>query len=160
MSRTHVFNPDDALRTPEGRVFTAERNAAAWEHIYSELEAIMAAPNAEMCLYVVMGVQGSGKTTWVKEHRESLGAAAVILDAALPARAHRARALAIAARYDCRTVGVWIRVPLDQAIAQNASRPADEVVPESALRSVFNALEPPSRDEGFDRVVIVDPATA
>ena len=35
-----VFNPDDYLQTPEGRVYTDERNAAAWERIYSELEAL------------------------------------------------------------------------------------------------------------------------
>jgi hypothetical protein len=82
MSRPRVFNPDDYLRTSEGRVFTAERNAAAWEQIYSELEAILAAPIPEICLYIVMGVQGSGKTTWIEANRAALGSAAVILDAA------------------------------------------------------------------------------
>ena len=155
MSLPRVFNPDDYLQTPEGRIFSAERNEAAWEQIYSDLQRILDT-TSESCLYVVMGVQGSGKTTWIQKNRAALGSEAVIIDAALPARRHRARALAIATQSGRRAIGVWIQVPLHQALAQNALRPADEVVPGAALRSVFSLLEPPSRDEGFDEVFIID----
>src|SRR5262249_33600093 len=147
------FNPDDYLQTSDGRVFSEERNAVAWERIYADLQRILEASVEDICLYVVMGVQGSGKTTWIQKNREALGSKAVIVDAALPARRHRARVLAIARGCGRRTIGVWIQVPLNRALAQNAMRPADEVVPEPALRSVFNLLEPPSRDEGFDEVL-------
>jgi hypothetical protein len=34
-----VFNPDDYLQTEAGRVFTEERNAAAWERMFAETVA-------------------------------------------------------------------------------------------------------------------------
>jgi predicted kinase len=78
-----------------------------------------------------------------------------LLDAALPARRHRSRALALAKRFDVRAVAVWINVPLERALAQNAQRPPDQAVPEFALRSVFIMLEPPAVDEGFHEVIEV-----
>ena len=88
-----VFNPDDYLNTPEGRVFTNERNAVAWENLYSEMEAVFRTATSDTCLFVVMGVQGAGKTTWIRNNHEALGDSAVFLDAALPARRHRVRAV-------------------------------------------------------------------
>jgi hypothetical protein len=42
-----------------------------------------------------------------------------------------------------------------RALAQNAARPTDEVVPDLAVRSVFSMLETPSEEEGFDEVIVV-----
>lgn len=150
-----VCNPDDHLWTPAGRVYTEERNAAAWERLYADLEALFARCGRDGTFYVVMGVQGAGKTTWIRRHHGALGPTAVFLDAAVPAARHRARALALAKRFDLRTVGVWVDTPLETALARNAQRLADEVVPESALRSVFSLIEPPTVGEGFDEVRVV-----
>ncbi len=35
------LNPDHYLQTGAGRVFTAERNAAAWEQLYRDLTAAL-----------------------------------------------------------------------------------------------------------------------
>jgi predicted kinase len=102
-----------------------------------------------------MGAQGAGKTAWIRKNRAVLGPSAVILDAALPARRHRSRALELAKRFGIPAAAVWIDTPLEQALAQNAARPADEVVPEAAVRSVFGLLEAPTRDEGFDEVIVI-----
>jgi predicted kinase len=159
MLRTpRVFNPDDYLWTPNGRVFTAERNAAAWEEMYTDLEALFRAAAPETRFFIVMGVQGGGKTTWVRAHCDVLGPHAVFMDAAVPAKRHRARAVALATRFGVRTTAVWIDTPLERALAQNAQRPADEVVPESAVRSVFSLLEAPTVDEGFDEVIMMSEA--
>ena len=72
-----VFNPDDYLQTPEGRVYTDERNAAAWERSYSELEALFREATQETHFFIVIGVQGSGKTTWIQRHLVSLGPSAI-----------------------------------------------------------------------------------
>ena len=152
----HVLNPDDYLRGPEGlRVFTHERNEAAWEKLYADLERLLSGATPETRLFVVMGVQGGGKTTWVRENQALLGPSAVVLDAALPAERHRARALSLAKRSGVRAVGVWVKTSLELALARNTARPADEVVPEEAIRSVFGLLEGPSHEEGFDEVMVV-----
>ena len=153
-----VFNPDDYLQTPEGRVYTDERNAAAWERIYSELEALFREATQETRFFIVIGVQGSGKTTWIKRNLVSLGPSAICLDAALPAKRHRARALALAQRFEVNAIAVWINVPLERALEQNAKRAPDEVVPEVALRSVFGLIETPTLEEGFLEVIEVTSA--
>jgi hypothetical protein len=153
MTEPRIFNPDNYLQSEAGRVFTEELNAAAWERIYSEIETLFRSANAATRFYLVMGVQGGGKTTWVRNNLASLGQEAIVLDAALPARRHRARALALVARYDIHAVAVWIKVSLEQALAQNVLRPADEIVPEFALRSVYSLLEAPAKDEGFSEIL-------
>jgi len=156
MPTPRVFNPDDYLHTAEGRIYTEERNAAAWEQLYADLDSLLSTAEHQTRLFVVMGVQGGGKTTWIRSNFEALGPSAVFMDAAVPARRHRARAVALARRCGVRTVAVWINTPLGQALTQNAQRPDDEVVPEFAVRSVFGLLEAPSPDEGFDEVIVVD----
>src|SRR5262249_40354292 len=150
-----IFDPDDYLVTPEGRVFTPERNAAAWEQLYADLATLFATASPATRFYLVMGVQGGGKSTWIRTHYDELGPSAVFMDAALPAARHRARALALAKRFGVRAIAVWLDVPLEQALERNARRPADEVVPEFAVRSVFGLLEPPTVAEGFDEIIVV-----
>lgn len=159
MLRTpRVFNPDDYLWTPDGRVYTAERNAAAWEQMYTDLETMFRAAVPEARFFVVMGVQGGGKTTWIQAHHDALGPHAVFMDAAVPAKRHRTRAVALAQRFGVRATAVWIDAPLERALAQNAQRSAEEAVPEAAVRSVFSLLEAPTVDEGFDEVIVMSEA--
>ena len=161
MHSPRVFNPDDYLQTQAGRVYTDERNVAAWERIYSELESLFRDSTADTRFFIVFGVQGGGKTSWIRRHIESLGASAIILDAALPARRHRARALALAQRFAVDCIAVWINVPLERALEQNARRAPQEVVPEFAIRSVFGLLEAPTFEEGFREVhEVIDGAGA
>ena len=150
-----MFNPDDYLQTQTGRVYTDERNAAAWERIYSELEGLFRDSTAETRFFIVLGVQGGGKTSWIRRHIGSLGSSAICLDAALPARRHRARALALAQRFSVYSIAVWINVTLERALEQNARRAPDEVVPEFAIRSVSGLIEAPTLEEGFREIIEV-----
>ena len=58
MTAPRVFNPDDYLWTPAGRVYTEERSAKAWEQLYSDLEMLfsVAAPEARFFLVMIMGL--------------------------------------------------------------------------------------------------------
>lgn len=155
MTAPRIFNPDDYLQSETGRVFTEERNAAAWEKIYSELETLFRSANAQTRFYLVMGVQGGGKSAWIRNNLADLGPSAIVLDAALPARRHRARVLALVVRYNIHAIAVWVKVSLEQALAQNSRRPSDEIVPDVALRSVYSLLEAPTKDEGFSEVLLI-----
>ena len=64
--------------------------------------------------------------------------------------------MTLAKRFGIKTIAIWINVSVERVLVQNARRPSDEVVPESAIRSVFGLLEAPSIDEGFDEVFVVD----
>ncbi|MGE8499761.1 MAG: AAA family ATPase [Pseudomonas sp.] len=148
-----VINPDDYLETPTGRVFTAERNRQAWEQAYAALERLLADASR---LYLVMGVQGAGKSRWIAQQAEALERDAVYFDAALPARQHRQHLLELAQEYGVPVVAVFVQATLEQALARNLLRTPDKVVPEQAVRSVFGMLEPPSLEEGFASVIRVN----
>ena len=60
------INPDHFLETPEGRVITPERNARAWEQCYSALHDALDKASPTSRLYVMVGAQASGKSTWAR----------------------------------------------------------------------------------------------
>jgi len=144
-----VINPDDYLETEFGREYTPERNRKAWQLAYARLREVLSQAVEGSHVYVVMGVQGAGKSRWVAENLERLGRGAIVFDAALPARRHREELLSIAKEYAIPVIGILVSAPLALALSRNAQRNADKRVPEDALKSVFSMLEPPSEDEGF-----------
>jgi diamine N-acetyltransferase len=153
LAQRHI-NPDHFLDTPQGRLTTPERNALAWQQCRAALDAALrtAAPGATLCLMI--GAQGSGKSCWARRHVAS-ERDAIVFDAILVQRFERAPLLAAAAHHGVPAVAVWCRTPLALCLARNAARPADEIADEQGLRNVFAALQPPSLDEGFERVVEV-----
>ncbi|MEL4891371.1 kinase [Xanthomonas protegens] len=160
-SRSHpiVINPDHFLQTERGRVWTSERNQAAWRQSHDALQAILATscePAGPWTVVIVCGLQGAGKTTWIA--RQPVRPCTVYFDAALPGARHRAPIVAIAKAAGARIEIVWIKVALPIALARNLQRPADEQVPESAIRSVASLFEAPTLAEGADHVSVVKPA--
>lgn len=161
MSTYQWINPDDFLMTPSGRVWTAERNKAAWERAHASLSNALSrerpgAPSEQRCeLYLVCGIQGAGKSTWIKANAARL-APCVFFDAALPRATHRLRILTIARSAGALVRAVWIDTPLEIALRRNGKRRRDERVPEAAIRSVAAQFDPPSLSEGFIEVLRVE----
>jgi predicted kinase len=153
-SPRHI-NPDHYLETETGRVFTPERSDGAWQRAYSALSVALSNAHARTELYVVVGVQGAGKSTWIASNINRLSVHAIFFDAALPAKLHRERVVAHALQCDVPAIAVWVNVPLEVALARNRERADDEQVPEAAVRSVFAMLERPTTEEGFARVIEV-----
>ncbi len=150
------LNPDHFLETPNGRIWTAEANSSAWRSCFEQLPHALAAAAAQSSrLYVLVGAQGSGKSTWARARKQS-EPDCVIFDAILVKRQERAPILAQAAQQGVPAVAVWFRTPLELCLSRNRSRPADEVANETGLRNVFAALEPPTGEEGFAMVVHVN----
>jgi predicted kinase len=149
------LNPDHFLDTPCGRPITPERNRWAWQQCFNALPSgLIAAAAARAPLYVLVGAQAAGKTTWARTVLER-EPRAVVFDAILVKTSERAPVLAAARHHAVAAVAVWFRTPLAACLARNAARPPDELVDERALRNVFAAVEPPTEDEGFIRVVEV-----
>jgi AAA domain len=161
MSARDWINPDDFLLTPAGRVWTPERNEAAWEQAYASLrQALSRKPHDNVAgqkrdLYLVCGIQGSGKSTWIRNNAPQL-APCVFFDAALPKASHRLPILAMAHSVGAPAHAVWIDTPLEVCLRRNAERQIDERVPEAAIRSVATQFEPPSPAEGFIEVLHVE----
>ena len=85
------INPDHFLQTDRGRVFTPERNRHVWESSYSALERTLGEIARPATVYLLVGPQGAGKSTWVKNR--PLAEAAVYFDAILVKRSERAEIL-------------------------------------------------------------------
>lgn len=152
------FNPDHYLETPQGRVFSQARNAEAWRRATAALDAALAKATFGARLYLVIGVQGSGKSHWIERHIGILGTLHFFFDAALPRAEHRAPLLAIAQRHRIPVIAVWLDTPLALAKQRNQARRADHRVPNASLEAVFAAFEPPTLEEGFVDVRVVLPS--
>ena len=149
------LNPDHFLETPAGRVITPERNAWAWQQCYSALEAALGVhPGWSPTLYLMVGAQASGKSTWAGQ-KVIDDPDAIVFDAILVQRSERAPILDIAKRHRVPAVAVWCRATLASCLQRNRQRPADEVVDETGLRNVHAALQPPTEAEGFVQVIEV-----
>jgi predicted kinase len=145
------INPDHFLETPNGRVTTPERNAEAWAKCYESLDAALEAASLTTRVFVLIGAQGSGKSTWARrEHAETPDA--IFFDAILVKRSERKPILDRARARGIPAVAVWFRTPIDVCLARNRARPADEVADEQGIRNVFAAIERPTIAEGFAEV--------
>ncbi|WP_035563595.1 AAA family ATPase [Burkholderia sp. 9120] len=147
------LNPDHYLQIDGRRVFTPERNTTAWERLYADLAAALA--DSPRRVFLVIGVQGSGKSTWVKARLQS-AADVICVDSTLATAARRSRLIEIARRAKSPVTGVWIRVSLETALGRNRTRPHDEIVPDEAIANVFRLFEAPSLSEGLDEIILID----
>jgi hypothetical protein len=155
------INPDDFLLTPAGRLWTPERSKVAWERAYALLTQVLSrvpidAPSVhKRDLYLVCGLQGAGKSTWIRNNGPRL-APCVFFDAALPRAIHRLPIITIARSEGATVHAVWINAPLEDALHRNSLRRKDERVPETSIRSVAAQFEPPTVAEGFVDVLAVE----
>lgn len=156
-SANHV-SPDHLLDLANAVELSKEEGRVAWERAYEELHAKLSALGQDGTLYVVFGLQGGGKTTWIQLNASKFGPHAVFLEGPLPSSRHRERALAIAKAIGCRCVAVWVDTPYDVALARNAGRPGLSRIREETMLHVFHALEPPSLAEGFAEILHVTSA--
>lgn len=145
-----ILNPDDFLGTP--RIWTPERNRQAWEQCYARMEEALASAQGRAVLYVVCGLQGAGKSTWIRANAATLAAPAIILDAALPGIRHRARAITLAQTYQCEARAIWLCTPMTTALRWNRDRPEDQWIADEAILSVHEQFEEPTRQEGFHHI--------
>jgi hypothetical protein len=149
------INPDHYLETPAGRITTPERNAEAWKRCFAALDVALESAALEAKVYVLVGPQGSGKSTWARL-RKVEEPDAIIFDAILVKRSERRPILEKAQHHRKDAIAVWFKTPLEVCLARNAARPLDEVAAERGIENVYAALEPPSQSEGFAEIVEID----
>jgi predicted kinase len=96
-------------------------------------------------------------------HRLAAGAQTTYIDATNLSRYFRRSFLQIAREFGCAAEALYFDVPLEVCLERNRKRGsalagADRdarVVPEDVLRRMTRRLEPPTREEGFSRIVVV-----
>ena len=133
---------------------TDDRNAAAWARCFEVLDAALAEARPETRVYVLIGAQGAGKSTWARR-RQTDEPDAILFDAILVKRSERSPILARTKARGLSAIAVQFATPLALCLARNAARPPDEVADEQGLRNVFAAIEPPTLAEGFSEIIEV-----
>jgi predicted kinase len=78
----------------------------------------------------------------------------VVFDATNVTRARRAPLIATARQHGFKPVAIFVTGSLGAALKRNAARPFP--VPTPAVLNFARRLEPPSLEEGFEEVVVVD----
>jgi predicted kinase len=146
------LNPDNYMQTDAGRIFTAERNAAAWARLYADLSTEL--KERPRRVVMVVGVQGAGKSTWTRKWTSEPGDA-IYVDSMFATVTRRSRVIEIAKTAGVEVSAVWVKVSLETALHRNRGCPADEVVPDDAVENVFRIFEPPTLREGFQEVIVV-----
>jgi predicted kinase len=96
-------------------------------------------------------------------HRLEAGAQTTYIDATNLSRYFRRSFLQIAREFGCAAEALYFDVPLEVCLERNRRRGSvlagsaldARVVPEDVLRRMARRLEPPTREEGFSRIVVV-----
>ena len=133
----------------------------------------------EKTIVILMGLQGSGKSTFYKtflegefvrvnldtlrtRHREDLlieksleNGESFAIDNTNPTRLERKKYIDIAKSHGYRTVGYFLESKIRDCMARNVLREGRARVPEIAIAATSNKLEIPSYDEGFDELYFV-----
>jgi predicted kinase len=129
---------------------------------------------------ILIGLPASGKSTFVRERfsgthdhvskdllrnnrrpqrrqeqliAESLASGrSVVVDNTNPSVAVRAPLIAAARKHGAEVVGYFFLTEAGDALRRNRTRPGSERVPDVAIFTVRKRLEPPTMEEGFDRL--------
>lgn len=147
------FDPDQFLDLSRTEPISREEGLIAWEKAYAALGQRLSELGARAELYVVFGLQASGKSSWVNQRLAQTCESTLFFSGPLPSRCHRQRVLALAKGFGCRVIGIWVKVPLHVALQRNAERQGAARVPEHVIQHVYESLEPPALEEGFDEVL-------
>ena len=146
-----IISPDHHLISPTGEyVWTKEGITEAWNKSFSKLHRALASDRFYK-LVLMVGVPGSGKSTWLKSNRESN---VVYFDATFTTRKERKPVLKAAKKHGKSVEAVVMTTPINVCLDRNRCRTKDRMVPEDILEKMTANLlgDPPTLGEGFDTV--------
>lgn len=153
MSRSNHISPDHFLDLENATSVSREEGMSAWERAYAELASRLSTEGKAGTVYIVFGLQGSGKTTWINTSAQHYPGNATFFEGPLPSKRHRERALAVCKAAGCEAVAVWMNTPFETALQRNAGRRGLAKIADDVIAHVRDSLEAPSLDEGFAHIM-------
>jgi predicted kinase len=88
---------------------------------------------------------------YLLRQRIAIGRLTTYVDATHLTRWERRPYIQLAKRYGCKLEALYFDVPVEVCIRRNQTR--DRIVPDEAIRAMARKLEPPTKQEGFTRVL-------
>ena len=130
-------------------------------------------------IIVLVGIPGAGKSTLARtrfpgykrinldtlksRHRENFAilealerGESLVIDNTNTTRRSRSKYVHYARRFNFPIRAILLKCDLDVALRRNSTRSGKEYVPDRAVKMYYRILEPPSDDEGFDSIEIVE----
>ena len=77
----------------------------------------------------------------------------VVVDALYSKIKYRKELLQAIEDVNCKRILIYMNTPLEECIRRNAQRP--NPLPEFMIRDIYNSIEPPTLDEGWDEIIYV-----
>lgn len=142
-----IIEPDQHYYENGVYVWTPDRCKTAWEQCYRRLEELLQSGDYRR-LILLIGVPGSGKSTWAGRHDT---ADVILFDGVFAQPVRRKEALAMAARYGVQVEAICLDTDLAECLLRNSRRSPDRKVPEETIRQMHESLHAnfPSCAEGF-----------
>ncbi|MDP4093972.1 MAG: AAA family ATPase [Bacillota bacterium] len=133
-----------------------------------------------MEIIIFTGIQASGKSTFYKQNffrthvrisldmlktrikEDTLLAACIkakqsfVVDNTNPTAADRKKYIDMAKDAKCKVIGYYFLTHIESALQRNSKREGKDNIPMAALRKTYFKLLPPSLEEGFDELYIVN----
>lgn len=146
-----ILSPDHLLVDLDGTYrFTRERVRAAWDAVAEKTREALRDP-AVRGLVLLVGVPGSGKTTWLRSHEDP---SLVYVDAVFPSRRSREPFVGLAREAGKPSLALVFTTPFETCLARNDLRHEGRRVPPEKMEQFRSELEaePPTPDEGLTSV--------
>lgn len=142
-----IISSDHHHRAANGSYeFSPETAKAVWRVTERRVRELL--PDYES-LVLVIGLPGSGKSTWLVDHAKD---DRLYVDATFAKAEWRKPFIQAAREANKPVIAVWVDTPLEDCLAQNAERDPDRRVSEERYDGWWADLmeTPPSITEGFD----------
>ena len=147
-----IICPDDHRLDENGKYDPSkEKSNFAWTHCLQQLQELLNADPKPARLVLLVGIPGSGKSTWAAEQEHP---ADIFFDATFSRRAEREPLIQMAKAAGVEVEAFVFLTPISICLARNWKRPEDRRVPYPVMASMLENLrkEPVTVDEGFARI--------
>lgn len=158
--KPYVVSPDKYLLDKNRYSWSKARANNAWAKAHLEFEELLKT-TSPVKVYLMCGVQCSGKTTWIKGHKPTEPGTHIYFDAVLKSSSERAVFISkIKDIYpEAEVVCVRVIASLETCLSRQRDRatndPQAKLVPPNIIQANFELFEEVEMDELFDQILIV-----